>query len=437
MAADEADACGDGPAMSNGHGGNSSSGADSPAGGKPGLVRSLSLGHAVLYGLGVTIGAGIYVLVGPAIGRAGAWAPLAFIVAAALLSLTAASFAELGSRMPVAAGEAAYVRAGFRSDTLATITGLVVVAISIVSAAAISVGSAGYVAQLVGLPQGVIIATVVIAMGLIAIAGVRSSVTFAGVMTVIEIGGLLVIVAAGAMMSPLEAAPTATSTGGGLPAITIAGMLSTTLLAVFAFIGFEGLANIAEEVHEPHRNLPLAIFITLIVTTVLYVAVIWVCLRAAPQSELAASSAPLAIVFERTTGADPRIMTLIAIVATLNGIIVQIIMAARVLYGLAVQRSVPAILGRVNSVTHTPVVATVLTVACVLVLAIALPLGALADWTSRMILALFAFTNAALGVLKWREKEPPAGVFTVPAWVPWAGASVTTLVLIAEMSWSG
>ncbi len=400
--------------------------------GKPGLVRNLSLGHAVLYGLGVTIGAGIYVLVGPAIGRAGAWAPLAFLIAAALLSLTAASFAELGSRMPVAAGEAAYVRAGFGSDTLATFTGLVVVAISIVSAAAISVGSAGYVGQIVPLPQAVIIAAVVIAMGLVAAVGIRESVTFAGVMTVIEIGGLLVIVAAGAMMAPVEAAQPSPS-AAGVATITVAGMLSTTLLAVFAFIGFEGLANVAEEVHEPQRNLPLAIFITLLVTTLLYIAVVWVCLRAVPAGELAGSPAPLAIVFERTTGADPRIRTLIAIIATLNGILVQIIMSARVLYGLAAQRSIPAAFGSVHVKTHTPILATAFTVACVLILAVALPLDALADWTSRLILALFAFVNAALGFLKMREKVPPAGVFTVPVWVPWAGAVVTTAVLVAEM----
>ncbi len=422
--------------MSNGHSGGSTAAGGAPGGaapaGKPGLVRNLSLGHAVLYGLGVTIGAGIYVLVGPAIGRAGAWAPLAFLIAAALLSLTAASFAELGSRMPVAAGEAAYVRAGFGSDTLATFTGLVVVAISIVSAAAISVGSAGYVGQIVPLPQAVIIAAVVIAMGLVAAVGIRESVTFAGVMTVIEFGGLLVIVAAGAMMAPVEAAQPSPA-AAGVATITVAGMLSTTLLAVFAFIGFEGLANVAEEVREPQRNLPLAIFITLLVTTLLYIAVVWVCLRAVPAGELAGSPAPLAIVFERTTGADPRIMTLIAIIATLNGIIVQIIMSARVLYGLAAQRSIPAAFGSVHAVTHTPILATAFTIVCVLVLAVALPLDALADWTSRLILALFAFVNAALGFLKMREKVPPAGVFTVPVWVPWAGAVVTTAVLVAEM----
>lgn len=424
--------------MSNDIAGRRAAGSGTPPPRAAGLVRSLTLGHVVLYGLGVTIGAGIYVLVGPAIGRAGAWAPLAFLLAAALMSLSAASFAELGSRLPVAAGEAAYVREGFGSDRLATATGFAVIVISIVSAAAISVGSAGYIGQIVPLPQPVIIAGVVIAMGLIAAVGVKESVTFAGVMTVIEIGGLLMIIAAGLLLAPgaPAAAPAAAAGVAAAPAaaLTMAGLMSTTLLAVFAFLGFEGLANIAEEVEKPQRNLPLAIFLTLVITTALYIAVLWVALRAVPAAEIAMSPAPLAIVFERTTGADPRIMTLIAIVATLNGIIVQIIMSARVLYGLAGQGSIPAALGAVDARTHTPIAATVLTVACVLVLAVALPLDELADWTSRMILMLFAVVNGALAAIKLREKESPKGIFTVPAWVPWTGAAVTLSALAAELA---
>src|SRR5689334_22620003 len=84
----------------------------------PGLVRSLTLTHAVLYGLGVTIGAGIYILVGVAAGRSGMHAPLAFFGAALVMAFSAASFAELGTRMPVSASEAAYVQAAFRRDWL-------------------------------------------------------------------------------------------------------------------------------------------------------------------------------------------------------------------------------------------------------------------------------------------------------------------------------
>jgi len=166
------------------------------------LKRSLSLLQATLYGLGVTIGAGIYVLIGAAAARAGMHAPVAFVLAAVLMALTAASFAELAGRMPVAAGEAAYVRDAFQSDKLALLVGLLVVAVAVVSAAAISVGSAGYISVFIALPEPVLIAAVVLAMGAIAGWGIKESVIFAGVMTVIEVGGLLLLILAGMASGP-------------------------------------------------------------------------------------------------------------------------------------------------------------------------------------------------------------------------------------------
>ena len=181
------------------------------------------------------------------------------------------------------------------------------------------------------------------------------------------------------------------------------GLVSAALLAVFAFIGFEALVNVAEELHEPQRTLPRAIFLTLALTTLLYVLVVWVALVAVPPAELAASKAPLALAFERLTGASPRTMSAIAVVATLNGIIVQIILAARVLYGLARQGTLPPAFQAVSPVTRTPLSPRLLTVALVLVLALLLPLEALADLTARFTLALFALVNLALIRIKARE----------------------------------
>jgi amino acid transporter len=266
---------------------------------RPALKRSLSLIQSTLYGLGVTIGAGIYVLIGAAAARAGLHAPIAFLLAAIIMGFSAALFAELGGRLPLAAGEAAYVRSAFRSDKLATMVGLLVIAIAIVSAATVSVGSAGYMAVFVPLPQPVLVACVVLAMGGIAAWGIAAAVNFAGTMTLIEIGGLVLLIGAGAtrgaeLMTHLpESLP---SLGGGT---ALAGILGTALLAVFAFIGFEGLANIAEEVREPQRTLPRAIFLTLVISTILYVLVLWVSLITVPTPELAASGAPIALVFER------------------------------------------------------------------------------------------------------------------------------------------
>ena len=194
--------------------------------------------------------------------------------------------------------------------------------------------------------------------------------------------------------------------------------MGTALLAVFAFIGFESLANVAEEVREPQRTLPLAIFLTLGLSTLLYVVVVWVALVTVPPAELAQSKAPLALVFERLTGASPRTMSLVAIVATLNGIIVQIIMSSRVLYGLARQGDLPAALGAVNKITRTPLNATAITTGLVLLLAVLLPLQHLADLTSRITLIVFALVNLALIRIKARARPGPPGAYAAPVWMP-------------------
>lgn len=397
------------------------------------LRRSLTLTNAVLYGLGVTIGAGIYVLVGAAAARAGMHAPLAFIAAAVLMALTAASFAELGSRLPVAAGEAAYIRAGFRSETLALLGGLVVVAIAIVSAAAISVGAAGYIMALLGVPEPLAIAVLVVAMGLLAVWGIKESVTFAGVMTLIEVGGLVVLIGVGFLTRSEMITRLPEIVPARLDGVLVAGLMAGTLLAVFAFIGFESIANIAEELQEPERNLPLAIGLTLVITTVVYILVVWVALVTVGAAELAASRAPLTLVFERLTGLSPQIMTVIAIIATLNGIIVQLIMASRVLYGLSSQGSLPAQLAQVSAATGTPVIATALATAATLLLALTLPLDRLAEWTSRLTLVLFGMVNVALILLRRSESGPARQGMRVPAWVPWAGVGTILAMLAGDI----
>lgn len=405
----------------------------SPASTEPGLSRSITLTQATLYGLGVTIGAGIYVLVGTTVAQAGAQAPFVFMVAAALMALTAASFAELAGRLPVAAGEAAYVRTAFRSNALATAVGLLVAAIAIVSAAAISVGSAGYVANFLALPDRVLIAGVVVAMGAISALGVRESVGFAAAMTVVEIGGLIVIVLAGFLLEPKVIARLPDIVRVEVNPAVLAGLVSATLIAVFAFVGFEGLANIAEEVRDPARTLPRAIFLTLLVSTLLYVLVAWIVLAGVDRAELAGSAAPLALVFERLTGASSKTISLIAIMATLNGVVVQIIMSSRVLYGVACQGGLPARFAAVNRSTRTPLFATGCTIVLVLVLALSLPLEHLAASTSRLTLIVFALVNVSLAIIKWHGGAVSADTYIAPTWVPYAGVAACIGLLSADL----
>jgi amino acid transporter len=292
---------------------------------------------------------------------------------------------------------------------------------SLVSAATISVGAAGYIAVFLPLPGKILITAVVLTMGAIAARGIVESVSFAGLMTLIEIGGLIVVIGAGVLFSPdivvraPEMLPLTTDPG------VWSGIFIASLLAVFAFIGFEGIVNIAEEVKDPSRTLPRAIIYTLAITTVLYVLVMWVALVALGPRELASSSAPIALVFERLTGVSPRVMSAVAIVATLNGIVVNIIMASRIIYGLSRQNALPATFGKINATTHTPLIATAVCVAIILLFSLIMPIDQLADLSARLTLAMFSLVNLTLIRIKMRPDPNPDRQFRCPRLVPIAG----------------
>jgi amino acid transporter len=125
-------------------------------------------------------------------------------------------------------------------------------------------------------------------------------------------------------------------------------------------------------------------------------------------------------------------MSAIAIVATLNGVIVHMIMIGRVLYGLADQGNLPRILTRLNPVTRTPVLATTIGIVAIWILALAVPLVGLADMTSRLTLAIFAIVNAALIRIKLRGDASPEGAFNCALWVPFAGLGSSIALLLAD-----
>src|SRR5690606_17756224 len=150
----------------------------------------------VLYGVGTTVGAGIYVLIGQVVGQAGLFAPWSFLIAAAVMAFTVASDVELSTRFPASAGAAAYVKAGLRRAWLSRLTGLVTIAIGIVSSSAVAVGSAGYISQFVDLPTPAMVVAVVVLLGAVTAWGILQSVLLAGVLTVIEVGGLVAIIVA-------------------------------------------------------------------------------------------------------------------------------------------------------------------------------------------------------------------------------------------------
>lgn len=399
---------------------------------RTGLKRSLTLTHAVLYGLGVTIGAGIYVLVGLAAGRSGLSAPLAFVLAAFMLTFSAATFAELGTRMPVAASEAAYVKAAFGSQPFSLGVGLLVVATAMISGATISVGSAGYLGVLLGLSPKVLIALIVIAMGAIACLSTSQSVSLAGAMTLVETGGLALIIGAG-FFAGEGVVTRIPEIWPGLSYDAWTGIGATSLVAVFAFIGFEHLVNISEEMKDPRRTLPRALFATLIITALLYALVVWIAVISVPPAELSSSAAPLALVFERLTGLPLATMSIIAAVATLNGVVVHMIMIGRVLYGLSESGALPRALSRVSGENRVPLVATLVGIVFILILALVVPLEGLANFTSALTLAVFAVVNVALIKIHRTNPKPDGDFFRAPRWVPYAGLVASVLLFLVSL----
>lgn len=401
---------------------------DPAVGGPVPLRRRLGLPLLVLYGTGITIGAGIYVLIGEVAGHAGTFAPWSFVLAAAVMALTVASYAELSTRFPVSSGPAAYVMAAFRSRIFATAIGLLTVAIGVISSAAVTIGSAGYIQQFIPLPQYLIALAVLALLGGVAAWGILESVVLASVFTLIEVGGLLIVIVA-AFYNDLPFAA-AITTLPPLNATALSGIAFGGLLAFFAFIGFEDLANIVEEARVPHRNIPRAMVLTLLISTVLYVLVAAIAVSAVSTQRLASSTAPLSLVFSEVAGVSPATISAIAIVATLNTILAQMTMASRVIYGLAREGSLPAFFAQVHPRTRTPLPATALVVIAIVPLTLLVPLTPLAEITSLATLTVFAVVNLALLWLRWRGAESLVPHVRVPVWVPATGLATCIAMIV-------
>ncbi len=395
---------------------------------KPSLKRTLSLPLITLYGLGTTIGAGIYVLIGKVAGNAGLYAPISFLLASLIAGLTVFSFAEFASRLPKSAGEAVFVHAAFPARFLALTVGLAVMFSGLTSSAAIAHGFVGYLHEFADFPDWLAIVLLVCALGVVAAWGITESVTIAVVATIIEIGGLLIAIWAGhesfadlPARLPELLPPFDTTAWSGI--------LAGSILAFYAFIGFEDMVNVAEEVKDVRRNLPRAIIITLIVTTAFYITLALVAVLSLPMDELAASEAPMTLLIERKASGLSNVISLIAIIAILNGALIQTVMAARVLYGLSNQGWLPRVFANVNAITQTPLLATAIVACFILIFALWLPLIQLAEITSFLMLSVFALVNLAL----WRVKcqgPPPPETFLIPNWVPIAGFFTSTGVIV-------
>ncbi len=399
---------------------------------RPQLRRVLSLPLITLYGLGTILGAGIYVLIGKIAGTAGMYAPISFLIAAAVAALTGFAYAELSSRYPLSGGEAIYIEKGLGIRLLSIIVGLLIVFAGLVSAATIARGFVGYLSVFVALPATPVIVAVVLILGALAAWGILESAWVAAAVTAIEIAGLLLVIGVASpsladlpvrwpeMLPPADAA-------------IWSGIMLGAFLAFYAFIGFEDMVNVAEEVRDPKRNLPRAILISLALATAFYLLVALVAVLSLPPAQLADSEAPLALIYQHSTGQPPTVIGMISLCAVANGALIQIIMAARMLYGMSVAGWIPAVFAQISAATGTPVIATACTAGGVLIMALALPLVALAKLTSTVVLVVFALINLALIRIKHRDPAPPdAQIYA--RWIPWGGLLLSVALLAFHLA---
>ena len=395
------------------------------------LARKITMPMLLFYGLGNILGAGIYVLLAEVANTAGMYAPVSFLVALVIVSFTALSYGELASRYPDAAGVALYIKKGFGSTNLSVITGLTISLAALISAATIARGFAGYLSELTPLPEWIALSGLIAVLGFIAVWGIGESVAIAVILTFVEIGGLLLIFWIGlpALTSLAERAhelipPLEWDVWYG---ISLGGFL-----AFYAFLGFEDMVNIAEEVKAPSQAYPKAILLSLLIATLLYLSISVVSVLLLSAQQLSATEAPFATIYTEATGRGATLITLISIFAIVNGALIQIIMASRMVYGISKRGWLPSILSYVSAKTKTPVVSTLLVSMITLGFALWLPLVTLANLTSFLILIVFSVVNAALIRIKLRDPAPK-GVYSVPFWVPFAGVVVNVTFLVIQL----
>jgi len=394
------------------------------------LRRSINLPLLSFYGIGTILGAGIYVLIGQVAGYAGMNTPFSFLVASVLAGLSAFSYAELAARFPRSAGEAVYIQESFHRPSLSLMIGLMIVAVGTISSATLTHGLLGYLAHFVTLPDALVILLSVCLLGGIVIWGIGESVMIASLMTVFEMLGLVIIVWV-ARQGFTELPAQWPHLLPSMDSVAWSGILLGAFVAFYAFIGFEDMVNVAEEVKQPQKNLPRGIIIALVVTTGFYIVVALVSVLVVTPNILAQQTAPLVYIYQHMTGREPWLIALIGVSSIVNGVLIQMVMASRILYGMSRYRWLPNWLGVVHPRTRTPINATLVVMSLILGLALWLPLLSLAKLTSFISLSIFSLINLALLRIKRRGERSPT--INVPMWVPLCGFVFSLLFLAYQL----
>jgi len=359
------------------------------------LKRELGLFHATAYGVGLILGAGIYVLIGEAAGITGNTVWLAFVISAVVALLTGLSYAELSSLFPEDAAEYAYTKNSF-GKMAAFFIGYLVIFSAIISSATVATGFAGYFSQLFHLHNMVFVAIgVVVVFTILNYLSVKMSSWVNVVFTALEMGGLLLIVFLGVFHLG-DVSYTEMPNGFG-------GVLQASAFVFFAFIGFQSIVKLSEEVKDPTRTIPRALMLSIIISTILYILVAISAVSILGWETLGASKAPLADVASVVLGHKAFVtLSLIALFSTANTVLISLHAGSRALYGMAGEFKLLNPFRRVHKKTRTPYYALFAIMIISSLFCLLGDIGIIAELTNFTLFVTFAVINLSLIILRFK-----------------------------------
>ncbi|TDC95756.1 APC family permease [Saccharopolyspora aridisoli] len=405
---------------------------NAPGAHEPGLKKVMGPKLLLFFVVGDILGTTIYSLTGKVAGKVGGalWVP--FLVAFVVAFLTAFSYLELVGKYPRAGGAPLYVHKAFGIHFVTFLIAFAVMCSGITSASSAAQAFSGdYLTGIFG--DGVEPYSWMVALGFLLLLaainfrGVGESVKMNVVLTCVELSGLAIVIVFGliAIFGGSHSADIAPDpsrlTQFDSDTSPLLAVTSATALAFFAMVGFEDSVNMAEETKEPSKNFPRALLLGMVITATIYLVIAVITSTLVPTAELAESDGPLLLVVKAAAPWFPPILfSLIALFAVTNTALINMLMASRLVYGMANEGVVPSVFGKVHKGRRTPWVSILFTSIIAVILVNSLEISDLGSTTSLLLLVVFAVVNIAVLVL--RKDEVEHDHFKAPTWVPVLGA---------------
>ncbi len=400
-----------------------------------GLRRVITRPMLIFFILGDILGAGIYTLTGQVGSDAGGAIWASFLIAFGLAFLTAFAYMELVTKYPQAAGGALYCDRAYQIKFLSFLVTFAIMASGVTSAsfAATRIGGR-YFTGLTGVenpPMVLIGALAILLVAAVNYWGVSESIKINIIITCIELSGLLFIIGIGAsVLARGEGDPAAAFDFAGEGFAVVTGLLAGAATAFYAFLGFEDSVNLAEETTDPSRDFPPAMITGLTVAGIVYLLVAFTAAMTVPLDVLTESSGPLLEVVRIGAPGLPasQIFSAVSMIAVSNTMLINMLMASRLLYGMANRGVLPRPFA-VLSPRRTPWFAIVFTTALsILLLMTVNDLTSLSDTTVLLLTGVFLLVNIAALVL--RRERVPHRHFRAPTIAPILGAAVSAIFLL-------